>query len=473
MATTLLSPSNLGCMNAMKTLALLLPLILSGCASLADHKPPMPVSLSDSAALEAPQIAALQLDSAAEAIVSQALKRSPDLEKISARLVQAKADVGIARSTLFPTLSAATGSTRTRNKIDNAPPSSNNVNFNTREETTLSFRWELDIFGANRAARKASLYELDAATLELQAARIKLANTVRTEIVNYRAEYQREILAKKLIENLQDNLRMELALEAAGIRSNINLNDLRSELQSSIANYHLLAIESRIAPLKLRTLTDIDLETLGSLTQQATPACIPPLATEVPLAWLRQRMDVRIAEARLFSALASAQSAQASLWPNLSISADANKTRTDAGGLLGVISKGTDAFVLTQLAATLFDGGRRRSQRDRARAEADIAASEFKSVVLMAAEETESALIAHQLRQSAAAENQSASDAAYASYSSTRLRHQAGIDSQLILRRSEQQMLERKLESIASSRDQCVAAINLNRAIAFGEHSSP
>jgi outer membrane protein TolC len=424
----------------------------------------MPASIHDTAQIQAPTVPALRLDDTAEVVVNLALERSPDIEKIRARLIQAKADAGIASAELFPSLTANSRQIRNRNTLE-----ANDATFNTQQQDNLSFNWELDLFGANRARRRAALYEVDAVALELQAAKITLANSVRTHITQYRAAHQREIIAEQLIQSLQATLQMEIALEKAGIQSGIDLNNLRSQLQNSIAIYHALKIESSAAPLKLRSLTDIDTKTLEQLINHTKLECAAPTINSVPLAWLQQRLDVRTAEARLLSATASAKSAQAALWPNISISADGSKTRVDAGGMLGAISKSTDAFVLAQLAMTVFDGGRRRSQRDRARADADLDAAEFKSTVLLAAEETESALIAYGVQTLAASQNQAASDAAQLAFSSTQLRQKAGIDSELMLNRSQQQMLERKLDALSASRDQCLVAIDLNRAIAFGE----
>jgi outer membrane protein TolC len=453
----------------MKRTVIFLALIISCAMNTSRAQSENPVSLIADTQFEAPEMAALQLDPAAETIVKLTLERSPEIEKITARLSQAKADAGIAKAALLPNLAFTSGPTRTRNKIEATNASTEVVSFSTRQESILSFRWELDLFGANRSLRKTALNELDAATLELQAAQIKLANTVRAEIVSYRAAKHREVLTKELIQTLENTLRMEQALERAGIRSGIDTNDLRSEIQSSIANYRLLEIEAQVSPLKLRTLTDVDTYKLASLTQHETFTCVPPHASGIPLSWLQQRLDVRIAQARLFASMATAESAQAALWPSFTISADASKTRVDSGGILGAISKSTDAFVLAQLAATLFDGGRRRRVRDRSRADVDIAKSEFKTAVLLAAEETESTLITYHVRQSAALQNQAARDAALAAYSNSQLRQRAGIDSELVLSRSQRQVLERKIESIASSRDQCIAAIDLNRAIALGE----
>jgi outer membrane protein, multidrug efflux system len=454
----------------MKYALMFLCLIISCAVAPSNAQSNNPVSLSKDVSFEAPEMAALQLDDTAEAIVKLALQRSPEIEKITARLSQAKADAGIAKAALLPSLGFTSGPTRTRNKTEATQSSAEAISFNTRQESTLNFRWELDLFGANRAQRKAALNEVDAATLELQAAQIKLANTVRTEIVSYRAAMQREALTKELIQTLENIVRMEQALERAGIRSGIDTYDLRSEIQSSIANYRILEIEAQISPIKLRTLTDVDIQTLASLTQQKTPACLPPHANGVPLSWLQQRLDVRIAQSRLLASIATAKSTQAALWPSITISADANKTRVESGGMLDAISKSTDTFVLAQLAVTLFDGGRRRRIRDRAHADIDIAKSEFKAAVLLAAEETESALITHSIRHTAALQAQSATDSALAAYSSSQRRQSAGIDSELILNRSQRQMLERKIESIAASRDQCIAAIDLNRAIALGEN---
>jgi outer membrane protein, multidrug efflux system len=453
----------------MKYALIFLGLIISSVMNPSHAQSTNPVSLIEDVQTEAPDMAALQLDPAAEAIVKLALERSPEIAKVAARLSQAKADAGIAKAALLPSLAFTSGPTRTRNKTEATNTSAQEVSFSTRQESVLSFRWELDLFSANRSLRKAALNELDAATLELQAAQIQLANTIRAEIVSYRAAIKRETFTKELIQTLENTLQMEQALERAGIRSGIDINDLRSEIQSSIASYRQLEIEAQVSPLKLRTLTDVDIPTLTSLTQHETSACVPPHASGIPLSWLQQRLDVRIAQSRLFASMATAKSAQAAIWPSFTISADASKTRLDSGGMLGAISKSTDAFVLAQLAATLFDGGRRRRIRDRSRADVDIAKSEFKTVVLLAAEETESALIAHQVRLSAALQNQAARDAAIAAYSNSQLRRRAGIDSELVLSRSQRQMLERQIDSIAASRDQCIAAIDLNRAIALGE----
>lgn len=89
--------------------------------------------------------------------------------------------------------------------------------------------------------------------------------------------------------------------------------------------------------------------------------------------------------------------------------------------------------------------------------------------MLRAAEETEAALQRHAALDQALRQQQEAALSAEQSWRRARIRVDAGLESRLAASPLEREYRERALSTHTTRRDQCLAAIDLNRALALSE----
>src|SRR3546814_11489080 len=88
------------------------------------------------------------------------------------------------------------------------------------------------------------------------------------------------------------------------------------------------------------------------------PVAASDVASGIPAERLRQRPDVRAAERSLAASVEQIGIAKAQLYPGLSIGGSVSSNATSIGNLFDMIS----GQMFANLAQTIFDGGRLRSQ---------------------------------------------------------------------------------------------------------------
>jgi outer membrane protein TolC len=462
-------------------------LLTTGCSTLPLPQAEMPQALAAARAATAtdapidstpPPPAALRLDSTAEALVQRALTTSPDLERIGARLRELQAFNDAADATRFPVIEGRAGGSQVKEDARRSDSEGRSSARLDRQEAGLAFRWELDLFGRLAADRRAAAAERSAAAADLAAARVLLANGVRAEVVRLRSAAEELLLAEALLATLREAAVLEAGLRAAGLRSDVDLAQLNSAIAAQEAELLPLRLEADAAPLRLRTLGDLPLAEIRPLqTETSNPAVCRIDATalprEVPLSWLRQRLDVAAAEARLRAGVAGTESARAAILPSFTLVAGdtrrRDRSRGGASELAGLLTRSTEQFIGLNLAATLFDAGQRAAEARAAQARAEGAAAEFKRSVLQAAEETEGALARLGVLEEASAASQTARELAGRNAELGWQRLASGIDSRLAAAALQREALQRSRQATAVERDRCLAALDLNRALGLME----
>lgn len=462
-------------------------LLATGCSTTPMPKAEMPKSLTaapasagNAVATETtpPAPAALRLDPAAEALVQRALAGSPDLERIGVRLRELQAFSDAADASRFPVVDLQAGGSRVKEDARRSDGEGRSSARLDRRDIGLGFRWELDLFGRLAAERRAAAAERSAAAADLAAARVLLANGVRAEVVRLRSAAEELRLAEALLATLRETAALEAGLRAAGLRSDVDLAQLNSSIAAQEAELVPLRLEAEAAPLRLRTLGDLPLAEIMPLRAEAAGPAVcridaAALPREVPLAWLRQRLDVAAAEARLRAGVAVTESARAAILPSFTLVAGdtrrRDRTRGGSSDLAGLLTRSTEQFIGLNLAATLFDAGQRAAEARAAQARAVGAAAEFKRSVLQAAEETEGALSRLGVLEQASVASQRAREQAERSAELGRQRLASGIDSRLEAAQLQREALQRGLQATAFERDRCLAALDLNLALGLME----
>ena len=205
----------------------------------------------------------------------------------------------------------------------------------------------------------------------------------------------------------------------------------------------------------------------GQLTVALAPRAYPVLATTIALGpadqLLNRRPDVRAAERRLTATAASEGVAAADLYPRITIS-----------GVLGLLAGRGNLFgtsdsrawaVTPALQWSAFDLGSARARLRGARAVTQEALSEYEKTMLLALEETDTALVTYRQQQERLVKLTDEVRASARAAGIARARYREGVTDFLSLLDAERTELQAEDGAAQAEADVFVAFVGLFRAL--------
>jgi NodT family efflux transporter outer membrane factor (OMF) lipoprotein len=389
--------------------------------------------------------------------VEAALSSNLDLAQSAARLEQARAQLRGARAGYLPQVTAS-GRVQ-QDVLDNA---------SDRPLISLGADagWELDLFGrigGNVAASEADLAAAGYSRADLQRL---IAGQVALATIGGRAMALQLAVARDTLNYQDENLQIARWRVQAGLVSSLDVEQARSQRAQTAASIPLLESNLAAAANALSTLMgEPPGRVLGLLREPAAIPGPPDVAGfEAPAEVLRQRPDVRGAEASLVASMARIQVARAQLLPAIQLGGTLGTSTLGLGGLFDVITGG----VFGSLSQLIFDGGRTRAQVDSARAAADGALAAWRQSILGALEDVETAAVDLDKSRERVGIYAEAFDAANNSAILARSQYQAGLTDFRNLLTSENQLLSARNAQIAAEADRASAFVRLTQALGGG-----
>ena len=193
---------------------------------------------------------------------------------------------------------------------------------------------------------------------------------------------------------------------------------------------------------------------------------VPPelLGYAMPAEVLRNRPDVRQAEATLISDTARIGLARSQLFPMLSLTGNIGTAAIRTGDLFDIITGGLFAGI-SQL---IFDGGRTAAQIEASRARAAASLAGWEQAILLALEDVESANVALRAARQRVGLFEEALDAASNAALLARSQYQAGLIDFETLLLAENQLLSARNALAASEAERANAFVRLTQALGGG-----
>ena len=303
--------------------------LIGGCTVGPNYsRPTIPVPDNHRAALEAPQAESLAdipwwklfNDPVLQELTRDALRNNYDLRTAAARVEEARAQIGVTRSSFYPQVSLNGGGSAEQVSRATDPPESLGANRSFQNWfATLGLTWEIDVFGRIRREAEAAGARYVASEMDRRAVYITLVADVAQSYFNLRElDLELEIARRTL--QLNDETVQFYQRRLAGGVSN------RLELDQSVANRSRTAavipdLERRIA-LQENLINFLLARNPGPvprgtvLVDQYHPPTIP---AGLPSALLERRPDVQSAEQLLVAANADIGAAKALYFPTFSL----------------------------------------------------------------------------------------------------------------------------------------------------------
>lgn len=364
-------------------------------------------------------------DPALDALETRALAANQDLRAALARVEQACALAGVARSAYLPSLAADPSLTRERSSRNapNALPDSPA----TTHRLSLDLSWELDLFGRVRRLNQSARADLDAAGATFAAARLSLTAEVATTHFTLRALDRELGIVTQTTAVRRDTLQLIQARVRQGTADDVALARAEAELAATEADAAALAIRRSATQNALAVLLGEPAPSssgLSALDSQLPPPP-PAIPAGLPGDLLTRRPDIAAAERSLAAASARIGVAKSAFFPAIALTGAGGYASADISDLTKPDSRlwsfGPSLYL------PLFQGGRNRANLARSRAVYDEAAAKYQQSVLVALREVQDALTASRLLGDQAAAQSRAVASARRGADLTQKRYDAGF----------------------------------------------
>lgn len=387
------------------TCAAMASVVLAGCVNLAPayEKPAAPVPQTlPSAGVEAatPLDVAWRdffVDPRLRGVVELALANNRDLRVAALNIERARAQYGIARAGLLPTVEAGAGGSRSR--TPGSLSTSGEARYASQYTADLGLTsYELDLFGRVRNLSESALQSYFQTEETRHSTQISLVAAVATAWLQLAADEQRLQLARSTLDSQRKSFELIQRSHALGSQSGLALAQSQSTVDAARAD--AAAFDSQVEQarnaLALLVGTTPPAELLpvpaSSATATDTAAAaqllVPPagLSSDV----LQQRPDVRAAEHALRASNADIGAARAAFFPRIALTASAG---TASSNLSGLFTGGSKAWSFApSISVPIFDGGANRANLRVAETQQKIQLATYEKTVQTAFREVADAL---------------------------------------------------------------------------------
>jgi NodT family efflux transporter outer membrane factor (OMF) lipoprotein len=259
---------------------------------------------------------AVMNDPLLDELIVYAYQQNLTLREAGFRIIEARAQLGIAIGEFFPQTQDWTGSYTRFGR---------GKNFFSSWNTNFNLAWELDFWGRFRRAIIAAEDTLDASVFNYDDVLVTLLGDVATNYVTIRTTQERMRLLENAIRVQTDVYTFILAELRVGVKvTELDRAQAESNLKQSLAQMEQFKIDLRLAENALCTLLGIPTIDLERLLNSAPKAEIPTVpnyvVVGVPADLLRRRPDVRRAERQAAAQAEQIGIAEAALYPAFAVS---------------------------------------------------------------------------------------------------------------------------------------------------------
>lgn len=358
-------------------------------------------------------------------LIDRAVSGNLDLKKTRARVREARARRGIAKTGLFPTFNAAGSATWTESSNDNGTIRTSE----TSDLYTASFDagWEIDIFGSVRRSIEAAEADVGASQEDLRDVLVSLLAEVAINYLDLRTFQSRLAIAEGNLEAQNETYQLTLWRYQAGLSDELSVQQARYNLDNTRTQLPTLRTGKEEALNRIAVLLGEQPGKVHSLLEQRVSMPVIPLklAIGVPADVLKNRPDVRRAERELAAQSARIGVATANLYPKLTVS-----------GFIGIETLSVSNLPTSQKWAlnvgpgitwAIFKAGAIRQNIEVQSALHEQTLIKYEAAILSALKDVENALVAYTEEQNRRDDLREAAQAAQKAVELAKYKYQSGL----------------------------------------------
>lgn len=402
-------------------------------------------------------------DEALQSLIRTALAQNYDVRVAAARILDARAQVTIARSFQFPEAAASGNVQYSRIEGKLAPVQ---IKETVAPVGGLDFVFEVDLWGRYRRASEAARAELLASEESRRFVISTLVADVGSAYFQLRGLDQELEIARRTLGSRQGSLGLVRQREEGGVAGMLDVR--QSEILVATAAETIPDIERQIEQV----------ENVISVLLGRAPAPVPrgrPLGEQIaapavpaglPSSLLERRPDVRQVEEQLAAATARIGVAKADYFPRVFLTG-----AVGAGGLMvnGQMFGPQGVFsALPSFTVPIFNSGRVSAGVRSAEAQADAAMFQYQLVVLGAFRDVSDALVEYRKRRESRVQQEALAIAAGDATRLSNMRYTGGVSPYLEVLDSERQLFDAELRLVRNQRDELLAVVRLYKALGGG-----
>jgi len=409
----------------------------------------------------------LYADPILDKIEDEVLAYNVDAQVATARILEARAQLGIAEADQYPQLNFNGAQSRTKRSINPGffiPP----VRIQNLTRLTLDASYELDLWGKFRRVSEASRADLFATQFNRDAVRLSLTAQVAQQYFSLLSTDAQVLAIRQVLAGRQERLALDKKRLQAGVISEYELH--QSEADADSAQSQLISItkdldqqETSLALLLGRSPRNVMNGKLERGNPTLTKIWVPD---GLPAELLLRRPDIQEAEQKLIAMNARIGAARAQFFPSISLTSNLGSQSISLSNLFsgpaGIFQFAAD------IGQPIFNAGRIKFGVKIAESRRDQALAQYKQVVANAFADVRNALFAQESARQILTAETSRSRALSKVYKQAELRYQIGMTSRLELLDVERNYLQAELTRIDAERAQRTAVADLFKALAGG-----
>ena len=422
---------------------------------------PTPESLADVAWWE------VFKDPVLQELTREALRNNYDLRTAAARVEEARSQIGVARSFLYPQVNFNGGGSVQQVSRLSEPPQSFGAS-RTFQNWAAGFGmvWEMDVFGRVRREAEAASAVYFASEMDRRGVMIILIADIAQSYFTLRElDLELEISRRTLRVNDETVAYYQRRLDG-GVSNQLELDQAianRSRTAAVIPDLErrIAVQENLISFLQGRNPGAIPRGTV--LTDQYQPPAIP---TGLPSALLERRPDVQSAEQLLVAANANIGAAKALFFPNFSLSAALGSNSHE---LSNIVDRRTAIWSVSGgLFQPIFQGWRIFWNYEGTKARFDQALAQYEKAAQNGFREVADSLVNIEKLKDVRFELEISVQALANAARLSRLRYDTGLANYLEILIADQQLFDQELLLARARGDQINAVVQLYRALGGG-----
>ena len=407
-----------------------------------------------------------------QALVREAIAKNLDLRVATARVEEARAVAGIAKSFLFPEVNLTGGyGAQQTSRLSDPPQGTRDQKTYQNWNAGLGLSWEIDLFGRLRREKEAAFAEFLATDQGRRGVLITLVADVASTYFQVR-ELDLELeIARRTLQLNDETVDFYDRRLHGGVSNRLELDQAqanRALTASTIPDIEqqLATTENALSVLLGRVPGPIERGT--ALTDQWRSPQVP---AGMPAALLERRPDVVQAEQLLVASNANVGAAKALFFPTISLT---GLLGTVSGEFSNLLKSESNVWSLNPgLFQPLFQAGRLRRNYDAAKARFDQALAQYQKSALNGYREVADSLVTIQKLAVRRVEQEKGVEALRDASKLSRERYDSGLANYLEVLIADQQLFALELQLAKTRGAEMRALVQLYRALGGGWQQEP
>lgn len=274
-------------------------------------------------------------DPVLDRLIERAYRENLSLRQAGVRVLQARAQLGVAVGEIFPQTQQAVGSVqynRASDRAATAPATRGSVQY-WQSQIGAQASWELDFWGKIRRNIESADASLLSTLADYDNTLVTLTADVASTYITIRTAAERIRIARENVATQEESLKIAEAKLDWGTATELDVEQARTALYNTLATIPSLETQLRQAQDALSVLLGMPPSDLGDLLDGPSVIPVSPrdVIVGIPADLLRRRPDVRRAELQAAAQSAQIGVARADLLPAFSLIGNLVFLSTDLG----------------------------------------------------------------------------------------------------------------------------------------------